>query len=49
MKQLFFAVFLVLFIFDASAQKKKLSRAEGQLFQNDTTTFSNEVQISLME
>ncbi|PHS51916.1 MAG: hypothetical protein COB01_08955 [Lutibacter sp.] len=47
MKQLFFVVFLVLFIFDASAQIKKLSRAESQLFQNDTTSFNKEVQIKL--
>jgi putative beta-barrel porin len=47
MKQLFFVVFLVLFIFDASAQRKNLNRAEGQLFQNDTTSFNKEVQIKL--
>lgn len=47
MKQLFFLIFLTLFIFDASAQKKELTRAEGQLFQNDTTSFQNEVQIKL--
>ena len=45
MKQLFFVVFLALFIFDASAQRKKLSRAEGQLFQNDTTSFNDGVEI----
>ena len=47
MKQLFFLVFLTLFIFDASSQRKELTREEGQLFKNDTTSFNKEVQIKL--
>lgn len=46
MKKLFFVVFLILYFFDASAQRKGLlTKAEGQLFQNDTTSFTDEVEI----
>jgi hypothetical protein len=45
MKQLFFIVLVTLFIFDASAQRTGLNTAEGQLFQNDTTSFRGETEI----
>jgi hypothetical protein len=45
MKHLFFIVFVVLFVFDASAQRKGLNTAESQLFQNDTTSFRDQVTI----
>jgi len=45
MKQLLFVVFLTVFILDISAQRRELSGAEGQLFQNDTTSFKDQVEI----
>ena len=45
MKQLLFIVLVTLFIFDASAQKRRLSGAESKLFQNDTTSFNEQVEI----
>ncbi|WP_456377685.1 putative porin [Lutibacter sp.] len=47
MKKIFFVVFLILYFLDASAQKRQLNKAEGQLFQNDTTSFNNEVEVVL--
>ncbi|AMC10832.1 hypothetical protein Lupro_06065 [Lutibacter profundi] len=47
MKKIFFVTLFVFFIFNVSAQRKLLSRAEGRLFENDTTSFNEEVQIKL--
>ncbi|MFK5957250.1 MAG: putative porin [Lutibacter sp.] len=47
MKQLLFVVFLTIFIFDASAQREQLVRSKKQLFQNDTTSFNEQVEIKL--
>jgi len=47
MKKIFFVLLLTFFIFNMSAQRKLLSGAEGRLFENDTTSFNEEVQIKL--
>ena len=47
MKQLLFIVLVTVFIFDATGQRKEITSAEGQLFQNDTTSFRDQVEIQL--